>query len=846
MSEIEEVTAQPLDRTDTLTFLRKILPSRGHYFVATLQQGKERPWFRHFGCDTREEAAQRAMLLDASCENVYYACSSYREPFIIVKDSKTGEDKQRQRVHDNVLLVRSFWLDLDVKNEPSAYQTQQEAIVGLGEFLRASGLPVPLVVSSGNGLHCYWPLTEDILPPQWLAAARLLKSLATKLGLKQDASRTSDHASVLRPIGTYNRKDPQAPKLVELVRDAEPIGYGELYGLLESACRSQGVVAPQGPKLLDGSDLNARFLVPKSYPPADPNEIANRCAQIRLMRDTKGRISEPHWYTAIQVLTHAVDGDSVIHEWSSGHADYSKDETERKIVQARQYGPASCSTFASRNPGGCDGCPYLDHISSPIVLGSSSAAYVNPMGPSETQPAQTPPFDRSLETLTDTGNSWRLVRLCADRIRYVHDIGQWIIWDGSRWLFDTDKRIIELAKATGRSIYDEASVEPNADMRAKLGRFAAATESYQRIVAMTRLAESNPRVALHAYRLDCDPELLLVENGLVDLRTGHLLEPSKEKYITKRAQVTFDDAADCPVWRRFLSRVLGDDPALVAYIQRVVGYALSGKTSEQCLFFLYGSGQNGKSTFIGTVQRLLGDYATTCAPETLMVKQYAGGATNDIARLRGARLVVASEVEDGARLAENQVKLMTGQDVITARFLYKEHFQFAPEFKLFIVGNHKPIIRGNDHAIWRRIKLIPFTVQIPENEKDPSLSERLLGELPGILNWALEGYRAYLATGLQTPDIVSRAIDDYRAEMDLVGQWLVDRCVVADNSRPGARAQFLYEDYQQWAKSMGYTPLSNVRFGKQLGDHTHGAKVKRSDGWYYPEIALVPRLATLH
>lgn len=375
---------------DTLTFLRKILPSRGYYFVATLQPGKERPWFRHFSCDTREEAAARATALDSACENVYYACSSYREPFILETDPKTGEEKKRVRVQDNVLMVRSFWIDLDVKNEPNAYPSQQEAISGLAAFLKASLLPVPLIVSSGNGLHCYWPLTEDILPPQWLVAARLLKSLATKLGLKQDPSRTSDHASVLRPVGTYNRKDPQAPKLVELVRDAEPIGYLDFYSRLVAACRSEGVDTPATPKSQSVPDINQQYLAPTDYPDSHASLIADRCPQIRAMRDTGGNIPEPVWYGAIQVLRCTVEGRDIIHAWSSGYAGYSPDETDKKIAQVESMGPLTCDKFEERNPAGCVGCPYKGKISSPILLGIQRKPLAAPVVTIDTEEGEVP------------------------------------------------------------------------------------------------------------------------------------------------------------------------------------------------------------------------------------------------------------------------------------------------------------------------------------------------------------------------------------------------------------------------------------------------------------------------
>lgn len=297
----------------------------------------------------------------------------------MVPDKKTGEEKKRERVQDNVLLCRAFWIDLDVKPDPSAYATQQDAIVGLGAFLKASGLPVPLVVSSGNGLHCYWPLTEDILPQQWQTAARMLKSLAAKLGLKQDPTRTSDHASVLRPVGTHNRKDPSAPKPVVLVRDAEPLAYLDLYRRIESACRSEGVDTPTPPKRTEESALNEKFLVASDYPDSHAALIADRCPQIRAMRDTGGKVSEPVWYGAIQVLRCTVEGRDIIHAWSSGYSGYSPDETDKKIAQVESMGPLTCTEFENRNPGGCVGCPYKGKISSPILLGIQRKALEAPV-----------------------------------------------------------------------------------------------------------------------------------------------------------------------------------------------------------------------------------------------------------------------------------------------------------------------------------------------------------------------------------------------------------------------------------------------------------------------------------
>lgn len=355
---------------DTLTFLKKVLPSRGHYFVATLHTGKERPYFKHFHCDTVEEAAARALALDQGGENVYHACSSFREAEITVerKDPKTGELVQRrqQRVQDNVLLCKAFWLDLDVGEGARKYATQQAAIVGLAEFLKTTKIPSPLIVSSGNGLHCYWPLTEDIIPAQWTTTAKMLKEVCSHYGLLADPSRTADSASVLRPVGTFNKKN-NAAKLVELVRDAAPIQFESLYRVLQDALPPGSRAEP--PRQSSVQTANDPYMVPSNFAASSAERVADRCAQIRSMRDKGGDIPEPVWYAAIQVLFHTAESEQVIHAWSSGYPGYSPDETTTKINQIRGMGPTLCKTFGEKNPAGCLGCPFKGKISSPIQLG---------------------------------------------------------------------------------------------------------------------------------------------------------------------------------------------------------------------------------------------------------------------------------------------------------------------------------------------------------------------------------------------------------------------------------------------------------------------------------------------
>lgn len=255
--------------------------------------------------------------------------------------------------------------------------------------------------------------------------------------------------------------------------------------------------------------------------------------------------------------------------------------------------------------------------------------------------------------------------------------------------------------------------------------------------------------------------------------------------------------------------------AMIAFLQPAIGYSLTGSTKEQCLFIAHGTGANGKSVFLRTLRELLGDYGRDCPAETLLAKR-DNGINNDIARLAGARLVCAIETEDGKRFAESLVKALTGGDTITARFLHREFFEFVPQFKLWLATNHKPTIRGDDHAIWRRIRLIPFGITIPEAEQDGDLGDKLAAERAGILQWAIEGCLAWQKDGLQTPGPVRAATANYRADMDRVGQWIEERCIVTAAAK--VQATFAYQDYRKWIDERGEYALTLTAFGNNLTD----------------------------
>jgi putative DNA primase/helicase len=416
---------------------------------------------------------------------------------------------------------------------------------------------------------------------------------------------------------------------------------------------------------------------------------------------------------------------------------------------------------------------------------------------------------------TDTGNAHRFVAQHGQDLRYVPELGKWVFWNDGVWKIDDANRAIEFAKLTAKSMFDEAAKCPTESIRTALAKHASQSLNIKRIHAMVELAKSDQDIVLPIGRLDVNDYMLGVVNGVVDLRTGKFRAAQREDFMTRRCGTIFDDTATCPNFEKFLARVTAGDVELQAYLQRLIGYALTGSVIEQCLGFLYGRGANGKSTFLVTMQRLIGDYSSQTQPETLMTKR-SGGATNDIARLVGKRFVVSNEVREGSHFEENQLKQLVGEDMFTARFLYKENFDFNPKFKLMIAGNYKPVIKGDDDGIWRRVHLIPFIQTIPASERDKKLGEKLTRELPGILNWALAGCLAWQKVGLNPPGIVVDATDSYRIEMDLMGVWMNENCDVG--STHTVESSTLYNNYRSWCLTSGIKAVSAMVFGRKLVD----------------------------
>jgi P4 family phage/plasmid primase-like protien len=462
--------------------------------------------------------------------------------------------------------------------------------------------------------------------------------------------------------------------------------------------------------------------------------------------------------------------------------------------------------------------------------------------------------------LTDVGNRERFVLRNRDRARYSPALGGWLVWDGVRWEADTQRnRAQELGIETARAIRAEARQagvelpEPQRiALRGALAKHAALSERAGAISAMLRLAGSHPDLAVTVEELDADPWLLGTRNGVVDLRTGALRGARRADLLTRRCDVDFDPAAPCPTWDRFLLEVMGGDGALVEYLQRAVGYSLTGSTREQVFFFLHGSGRNGKGTFVETLTDLLGigegGYGAAASFDTFLAGR-GSGPRDDLAALRGVRLVTAGEPNEGRKLDEGFVKSITGGDTISARFLYGRPFSFRPQFKLWLSGNHRPRITGTDNGIWRRVKQIPFAVQFVDEADsarglrgpavDRALPDKLRRELPGVLAWAVRGALWWQEEGLCEPDAVSKATQDYRDEQDLLGAFLRECCV----SGPGlkVKAQALYDAYTDWCLRGGQRP-QEVRSIHEVGASivSRGySKTRTGRGFHYQGLGLL-------
>lgn len=511
-----------------------------------------------------------------------------------------------------------------------------------------------------------------------------------------------------------------------------------------------------------------------------------------------------------------------------------------KVLTARYGDGLRDATMCLDRFAGCPVCGLGDDLYRPLALHDDGRlSCLSNCAHDSIAAALGSPGDAAKLDPTDAGNAQRLAALAVDELRAVTGAG-WIVWDGHRWAPDDseDTAATRCALRAARAISDECDVlraegaDDNA-VRARYGHFLR-SQSRPRLEAMLKLA----RVELQAHPedLDADPDVLNTPTGVVELHSGDVRPHDRRDLITRTTRVIYDPDAAAPAWDAFLEEVLPDEE-LRAFMRRAAGYLLTGRTDEQVFFVLNGSGANGKSVLVRTLHRVLGDYATSAAAETFMVSRRGGGDTrSDLVRLRGARLVSTSETSDGLRFDDRLVKEVTGGESITARALYSPEVTFTPRFKLLVSCNALPRFDGADYAMRRRLRVVPFSVQIPAERQDPALAAKLAAEAPGILAWAAQGAREWYEQGLGTCGAVEAASALSAADMDPVGMFLDERCSIEPAAFTTSSA--IATAYSEWAAANKQPDLGAKKLGDSLGRHglTNGKRSGKR-GWNGVRIA---------
>jgi putative DNA primase/helicase len=460
--------------------------------------------------------------------------------------------------------------------------------------------------------------------------------------------------------------------------------------------------------------------------------------------------------------------------------------------------------------------------------------YTHPNGSTPERPSTEPPLPYS-----DYTNALAFVREHGQDLHYCYPWKSWLVWTGRCWERDTSGAVMRLAKLTVKRLARQVE-NLDEDAANALMAHIKASLSTAKLKALVECAQSEEGIPVQPADLDTDPWLLNCANGTLDLRTGELRPHQQSDLLTKCLPLAYDPDAHCQQWLIFLEHVMQGNAELIVFLQRALGYSLTGSTREQCFFLLHGPTKTGKSTFMHLAKALLGSYGTQAEMSTFLHKERET-VRNDLADLAGMRLVCAIETDEGKRLAEALIKQLTGgTDTIKARFLFEEYFEYRPQFKVFLATNHKPKVNPGDDALWERIRLIPFVVQIPKDERDKELETKLRAELPGILAWVVRGCLAWQRDkSLGEPAAVVEATQGYRDEMDTLAQFLEECCVSGPAAVAKVKASLLASAYQAWCKRTGNMPLANLAFIKTLEDRGYTRERGTANQYYWNGLGLV-------
>jgi putative DNA primase/helicase len=632
-------------------------------------------------------------------------------------------------------------------------------------FVDADDVPLPrefhvepdfLTVRDQTHWHAYW-LVKDCTLDQFEGVQR-------RLAERYGTDNVHDLPRVMRVPGTIHLKDPLNPALVELVpkRDASWEGIRTLSDLT-TGLPDIPAIPISSPTLNDKP--HPRGYVEKCLSYLDPGMGYGEWRDIVAALRATNLIGEEGNETLREIAR----------DWSAGKywkdgepPNWESDEAVDAVFDSMppKLGGVGFGTilYAAREEG------FTHTVEAFETMSKLMGTVVNgDIVPVDTEATQLIPVIEG-ETVIG-GSDDDLTTVFTNRhgheLRHVVKWGRWMRFDGQRWIEIETPAVWNMIRPLVRRYAGMVTEKAN-----ELRRM----NSKQTIASVEALARGAPGIIMPADAWDADPMALNTPAGIIDLRTGDLGRSDPLAYATKMTAVAPSDTTDCPLWRRFLDEVTDHDRELQGFLQRVIGYSLTGQTSEHAMFFLYGTGANGKGVFLNTVSAILADYAKT-APVDTFTESKSDRHPTDMAMLQGAHLVTAQETDQGRAWAEAKIKTLTGGDPITARFMHQDFFTYTPSFKLVIAGNHKPKLHNVDEAIRRRLYLVPFTVTIPAEERDPDLAEKLKAEWPAILRWAIEGCLTWQTIGLAPPKIVTEATEDYFTAQDPLAEWMEACCV---------------------------------------------------------------------
>lgn len=780
-------------------FVDDVLPRGGGHYVLAEVKRDPAPHDSH----TSVDALVQAFVDRSDRDDVYFAVASFRE--------RVGPYKGRKQA--NAASLRSYFADIDV-GEGKGFATTKDALRAVYAALQG-GMPVPtyIVFSGGGGLHLYFCLTEDIGPDAWQPVAKVLHSALERLGVKPDPAVTTDTARVLRLPGSKNGKTGERARVLKRT--------GVIYRPEEFAAAVRGLVpeieAPTAPRPLNAEILASVKADYSSRPRPSATKIAERCAAFAgAVKDNGANTPEPYWRATLGIVKHCADPEDHARRYSQGHADYDEAETLAKMA-AWDAGPTTCSEFGKHAPEACATCEHRGEIKSPIVLGQvdeAAPAGDDAIGGAD---ADARPTDLALSEM--------FVRHRGAEFKYDHTRRGWMHWARGTWTYCAREQQVEAFKWLGGRLLAEAATAVastgGSEGAKRLMGCAMRAQSANGTQAALKLAQSAPAVAVGFEDFDRDPDLFNCTNGAIHLPTRELRPHDPALLLHRQAPVAYDQEAKCPEWIEFLRQVSCDDPEWVAYLQTSLGYALSGHVIEERAQFWLGNGANGKSVMANVVRHVFGTYAAIAPSAFLMQsRREAGGATPEFAMLPGVRLLLANEIEAGSRLSAQTLKVAVSTEHMSARALYGNPFSFKPTHKLFVRGNHRPIIADDDEGIWRRIDLVPFDLNLAPEDRDPGLEARLLAEAPGILRWMVEGFARWRREGLRQPRRVREASLAYRKDSDVLGQWIEDACDVGQGFVVGQRTA--YVAFRQWCVDQGLRCPAKKSFTRSLKERGIG------------------------